>query len=967
MTLTRQVLLVAPDREGAYRTIGQALRDAPEGALVTVAPGRYEEQLVIDRLVSLVPEGDPGSVHIHGGTGGTVRVAAREGAQMSGFLLVGTDPEAAVIEIRHGELALDGCEVTGSAWAAVLAQGRGTLALRGCVLRNTAGAGVVVASPGANVLDHTRILEVSSSAIVVTDSGRLHVSDCAVDRPGGNGLCVNGSAGVQLEDCDLTGCVKPAVAIEQSATARLTGLRVRASQALDVYVTSHGAVALADCSFTGSGAQGVHVAQGARPRLSGCLISGAAVLGLYLAGEGTRAHLESCALDRCGAVVTAGAELRLVDGEFAGSPADGVWVQQSGLLEAEGVVVRGAAGHGVRVEPGGLARLSEDCDVRDNGGEPVHYAGPDDAADPPRPDKAARRTDEKDEKEADREDRPDRLEPYPGSGTTGTGPLAELAGLVGLASVKAEVTGLINLNRMAQRREEMGLPMPPMSRHLVFAGPPGTGKTTVARLYGAVLAELGVLRSGHMIEVSRADLVASIIGGTAIKTTEVVTKALGGVLFVDEAYTLTNQSKGTGPDFGREAVETLMKLMEDHRDELVVIAAGYSEHMEQFLSSNPGMASRFSRTIEFPNYSVDELVTIVRGMCSTHEYTLPEETVSALFEHFEQIPKGPTFGNGRVARKVFEAMVGHQASRLASRPDAGEAELSRFAPEDVAAAEAGGPGPGPSGAPAGPGAVGSRPGGGPSPTGTAAESAGGRRLAGLIGLDEVREGLRQRLAGLSRLRRERQSTTGLANLVFEGPVGSGRRTVAAIYAQCLAEHGLIASGTLRTLDLDQVPARRPGQAEAVLGQVFEETAGGVVLLRLGPDLLRAAPEHRTRTLAAVPATVARHPAVTVVLAGAGPDVARVLGERPDLAGCFADSLVFADYTPQESARLAARRLAALGFQVEQAAVATLSRYFTAAPAAGARRAHTIAAEIAAGADHTVITARDLTALAPTPA
>lgn len=236
--------------------------------------------------------------------------------------------------------------------------------------------------------------------------------------------------------------------------------------------------------------------------------------------------------------------------------------------------------------------------------------------------------------------------------------------------MKLEVTGLINLNKMAQRRQEMGLPMPPMSRHLVFAGPPGTGKTTVARLYGAVLAELGILSQGHIVEVARADLVAQIIGGTAIKTTEVFNKALGGVLFIDEAYTLTNQSRGNGPDFGQEAVDTLMKLMEDHRDEVVVIVAGYSAQMEQFLASNPGMASRFARTVEFPNYSAEELVTIVRGLCAKHYYELSGSALEALDRYFQDVPKGATFGNGRVARQVFEEMISRQASRLAAEPRA---------------------------------------------------------------------------------------------------------------------------------------------------------------------------------------------------------------------------------------------------------------------------------------------------------
>jgi ATPase family associated with various cellular activities (AAA)/AAA lid domain/Right handed beta helix region len=971
VTQARQTLLVDPGISAAYRTIGEALRDAPDGALVTIAAGRYDEQLVLERVVTLVPEGEKGSVRIHAASGSALRTVA-DGVQLSGLVLTGADPEAPVIEVRRGELALEGCEVSGAAWAAVLAHGQGTLALRDCVVGNTAGAGVVVASPGANVVEHTRIAEVSSSAVVVADSGVLLLRGCTVVRPGGNGLCANGRARVQVEDCGFDGCAKPAMAIEQDAAARISGVRVTASAVLDVYLTSGGAVELRGCSFTGSGAQAVYVAEGCAPVLADCRFVDADVCGLYLTGAGTRALLEDCEFSRCGAVVDADAALTVRGGQISEAPRDGISVLAQGMLDAGGTDVRGSARHGVAVAAGGRGDLTG-CRFEGNRGEEVHR-DPESGADPGRnQERGPRGSGDPDLTPApedydpagclssdDSPDAPDTaLDDAVRRERIGSGPLADLAALVGLAGVKQEVTSLINLNQMAQRREQMGLPMPPMSRHLVFAGPPGTGKTTVARLYGAVLAELGVLSRGHMVEVSRADLVAQIIGGTAIKTTEVVTRALGGVLFIDEAYTLTNQSKGTGPDFGREAVETLMKLMEDHRDELVVIAAGYSEHMNQFLSSNPGMASRFSRTIEFPNYSVDELVTIVRGMCAAHRYELPQDTIEALFEYFGQVPKGPTFGNGRVARKVFEAMVGAQASRLASQPDADEADLSRLTGPDVeAAASAEQPGPGPAGArPRPEGAGAAAPG-----RRFAAETPGSARLAGLIGLDPVRESLRARLQGLARLGREQQPTAGLANLIFEGPEGSGRRTVAAIYAQSLAESGLAASGTLRPLPLRAIPARGAGQATAYLNHVFEETRGGVVLLLLGggPGSSGRPEEQWARVLAALPEAVARHSGTTAVLLGDRAETAGILRGRPDLAGCFADSLVFTDYSPERSALLADRYLAVRGLKADDGALRALTEYFAAAPGPGTvRRAHAAAERLAVMTRSTTLAADEV--------
>ncbi|MDI5943386.1 AAA family ATPase, partial [Micromonospora sp. DH15] len=248
---------------------------------------------------------------------------------------------------------------------------------------------------------------------------------------------------------------------------------------------------------------------------------------------------------------------------------------------------------------------------------------------------------------------------------------------------------LVGLHRISQRRAAAGLPAPPMSRHMIFAGAPGTGKTTVARLYGQILAALGVLPGGQLVEVARADLVAEHIGGTAVKTTERFREAIGGVLFVDEAYTLAPvDGGGSGHDFGREAIDTLVKLMEDHRDEVVVIVAGYEAEIEQFLAANAGLASRFSRRIHFAPYTADELVAIFEGIARAGGYDCPGDTLTALRRHFEQVPHGRAFGNGRYARQVLDEAVTRQAGRLRGLTGPTVADLRTLRAEDVTPAAA---------------------------------------------------------------------------------------------------------------------------------------------------------------------------------------------------------------------------------------------------------------------------------------
>jgi hypothetical protein len=241
--------------------------------------------------------------------------------------------------------------------------------------------------------------------------------------------------------------------------------------------------------------------------------------------------------------------------------------------------------------------------------------------------------------------------------------LAELDALIGLERVKREIHRQVALLRVEKLRVEAGLKAPTMTRHLVFTGNPGTGKTTVARLVGGIYQALELLSKGHLVEVDRSELVAGYLGQTATKTAEVVASAAGGVLFIDEAYSLTS-SGPHGDQYGREAVDTLVKEMEDRRDDLVVIVAGYPTPMEVFIGANPGLASRFRTTIEFEDYTDDELVAILEHLAKGADYEVLPEAVERFREVLGRTARGDGFGNGRFSRNALEAAIGHHAWRL---------------------------------------------------------------------------------------------------------------------------------------------------------------------------------------------------------------------------------------------------------------------------------------------------------------
>ncbi|OZM72137.1 hypothetical protein CFN78_16490 [Amycolatopsis antarctica] len=1041
--MSKQRLVVAPGRPGAYSSIAEAVVDADDGALIMVAPGRYEECLDLSCVVSVVADGD-GEVRVHGVGASTIVVRA-EAVRLRGLTLSCESEDLPVVDVQHGEAAIDECVVAGRAWTAVLARGTGCLAIRGCTLANPVGAGVVVMSAGGNTILDTRFAGLGSSGLVVVEDGEVVAQRCVITEAKGNGVCANGNSRLLLEECEITQVDKPALVMEEQARAELTDVTVRECGAVGCYVSTTGAVTLSGGVFASTAGPAVHIAgrsapvlsdvridragrigirvtDDASPRFTQCSVSGTAV-GMLFDGSSTptvdRMEVrgpEKVAIRVAGSAQPAMADLRVKDGRANGivvsgsarvalstgsiecasvalqaaeggrldsteivastSGPVGIEVRSGGRvsltalrLHGGGVVVGGegswlslldseigeAVGDGLRVADGAVASVQRcrmhasggygvsieraradvtscevfdnrgggfrvdselpvviaDCEVQGNDGEAlrdvaassglvVRNISGDQYGE--RPESSGTVPVASEEPETTRKS--------PGKQRRRqSGPLAELDELVGLAGVKQEVNALVNLIKMGQRREQMGLPMPPMSRHLVFAGPPGTGKTTVARLYGAVLAELGILSDGHLIEVARADLVAQIIGGTAIKTTEVVTKALGGVLFVDEAYTLTSQSGGSGPDFGQEAVDTLMKLMEDHRDELVVIVAGYSEQMDTFLASNPGVASRFTRTVEFPNYSVDELVTITTGLCHKHQYQLSVDGVAAVRDYFDRLPKGKTFGNGRVARQLFESMVSNQASRLAQEPEPEGSTLSTLTAADLGQptiVTEGEP-------PAQP--LDLR---GPEPAGCSplGESRAVRRLAAMVGHKQARASLLGRLEALAAS--GPQPLGGPASVVIEAPRGTGRRELAGRYAAGLVEVGVVRTGALTPVSFaDDLVPEWLGQERALVAEAFSRAEGSVLTVLV--DDQPPAHEHAWRQAGAALARAMRdHPHQVVVALGVRDALGIVFGsQHDDLTSTFADYLRLAEHTTDELAQLASSRLAALGCTLDE--------------------------------------------------
>jgi hypothetical protein len=620
--------------------------------------------------------------------------------------------EGSGIRVRGAaRLVLDDARVEDVGRSGLLVEDDGDVAATDTRLGAAGGAAVQQTGSASVRLTGCRIVAPAASGLAVGDDAELVATDCSVRDAGANGLLVSGAARAVLTGCHLAAPAFSAVHGGGSADVRLEACRLTGGHEHGVHAVGRARLTLVDSDITGVAMHGVHVAERAVLAMDGCRVTDADIgvrvasaepaeigsctvtrtrrVGVEIADHGT-AHLRALRVTGAGAagvVVNTREPVTVEDAVISGAGGSGIVVWTGSRPAVEGLWVQDVGKNGVFVA-GGAGGTFADWRVTRSAFDAVHTEPDAEATFEPPPDTAVPQA---------------ALLPGPpvtgrsGAGGGGVEPgdagdddaepeedlddlLAELGELVGLAGVKRDVHTMVKLMQTVRLRQDAGLPAPPLSRHLVFAGNPGTGKTTVARLYGRLLKALGLLRRGHLVEVDRSALVGEYVGHTGPKTAAAVTRALGGVLFIDEAYSLVPRF---GDDFGHEAIATLVKMMEDHRDDVVVIAAGYPDEMDRFVHANPGLSSRFTRTLRFDDYDTAELVSIVERQAIEHRYEVTPELAAHLREHFSGQHRGQGFGNGRVARQVFQELTERQAHRLAGRGDVGPDDLVRLVPDDL--------------------------------------------------------------------------------------------------------------------------------------------------------------------------------------------------------------------------------------------------------------------------------------------
>jgi SpoVK/Ycf46/Vps4 family AAA+-type ATPase len=785
---------------------------------------------------------------------------------------------------EHAQLSLSRCTLRNGAANLIVARDYSQINVAGCDLAgsSTTFPAIFAETGGMVVVSQSRFHDIPLNAAEITDGAVLEMSDCEVTSCRSPGAYASTGGRLILRNSRFHGLDYPVV-VTHAGQADVTDCEFW--DALAGVVLSEGARAdVTGSKFHDLRTCGVYVESGAQARIVNSTFTGTVFPAVATLGAGSSSTVEQCLIqhgigDRAGVTVDDAAKVSISGSQLFDSPGPGISLHRGTQAELNDCDLARCAGGLVVVQQAAVslndvrleARSLKDA-IRVEGRGPVTVT---------------------------------RCKlngwPTPDASLEDNASFEKLDALIGLDGVKDELRRLVDFAAVKQERKRQGLSASATTLHLVFTGNPGTGKTTVARIVGQIYANLGLLESGHVVEVDRAELVGEYVGQTAVKTLGKIEEALDGVLFIDEAYSLAS-SAGSNHDFGGEAIDTLLKAMEDYRSRLAVIVAGYTSPMRKFIDANPGLKSRFTRYIDFPDYSAAELQQILLALLAEHEFAVSPDAKPKLTKVITDLHRnrGDTFGNGRAMRELFEKIVELQARRLAASPGASSAELQRITADDIP---------------------------GDREAVVADVEALLAELDAMVGLAEVKREVRK-LVNLVRLneRRVREGQDPIPvslHMVFTGNPGTGKTTVARLVGKILAGLGLLRRGQLVEADRASLVAGYVGQTAIKTTEKIKDALDGVLFIDeaytltngqgQGHDfggeavntLLKAMEDNRDR--------------LAVVVAGYTAPMRTFIGSNPGLQSRFTRFLRFADYTPDELAAIFTGLCRASGMEVDQGA------------------------------------------------